>query len=157
MANISIRSIYQQSNILEDRLPLVPFMRDKERSLFVKEVQALIDAAKRTGEAVSSPRTKSRLQNLIETWEELLIDIASIPVQMPPLISEAAKTSPSLIKAGVKTSPSSEFTHSFSAPPFASEIMSSRKLAPNSYVTIPHDPEVRAFLDKLFGIVDAEG
>lgn len=155
MAKISIRSIYQQSNILEDRLPLVPFMRDKERALFVKKVQALIDTAKRAEEVTSSPRTKSRLQNLIETWEDLMIDIAYIPVNMPPLISEASKTSPSLVRAGVKTSPSSEITHILSLPPFVPEIMSPRKLAPNSSVTIPHDQEVRAFLDELFGIVDA--
>jgi hypothetical protein len=155
MAKISIRSIYQQSNILEDRLPLVPFMRDKERTLFLKEVQALIDASKRAEEDTSSPRTKSRLQNLIETWEELMIDIAYIPVNMPPLISEAPKTSQSLVRAGVKTSPSSEIPHSLSSSPFVSEIISPRKRAPNSSVTIPHDPEDRAFLDELFGIVDA--
>lgn len=151
MNKISIRGIYQQSNILEDRLALVPFMRGKERALFIKEIQALIDAAKRAEEATSSPRIKSRLQNLVETWEELMIDIASIPANMPPLISEAPKRSPSLVGAGVKAFQSSEIT------PFSSGIMSSRKLAPNSSVTIPHDPEVRAFLDELFGIVDAEG
>ena len=58
MAKTSTRNIYQQSNHLKDQIPLLPFMESKERTLFVKEVRALIDTAQQAEESATSQQTK---------------------------------------------------------------------------------------------------
>lgn len=154
MAKTSTRNIYQQSNHLKDQIPLLPFMESKERTLFVKEVRALIDAARQAEQSATSQQTKSRLQNIIETWEELLIDIKHIPVRKLPVISTVAKTSPALAEFQIE-----DALHSFSShrARLVSQVFSPGKVDPNSPVTIPLDPELRAIFDELSGIVDATG
>ena len=159
MANISTRSIYQQNNLLTEQLPLLPFMKKKERNLFVEEVQAFIDGARQAERSTKSPQTKSRLQNIIEAWEKFLIDIKHIPVRKLPVISKVDKTSQALIEVPVEESSTNEFIRSFSAhvARLVSQIMSPSKVDPNTPMTIPHDPELRAIYDELYGIVDTKG
>ncbi len=154
MAKTSTRKIYQQSNHLKDQIPLLPFMKSKDRSFFVREVRALIDTARQAEESTESQQTKSRLQNLIETWEELLMDIKHLPVRKLPVISTVAKTSPALTKFQME-----DALHRFPShrSRLASQVFSSGKVDPNSPVTIPLDPELRDIFDELSGIVDATG
>lgn len=153
MAKTSIQNIYQQSNYLKDQAPLVPFMKSKERTLFIKKLHALIDAVRQAEQTTTSQQTKSRLQKVIKIWEEVLMDINHLPTRQLPVISEVAKTSPAL------TEPKTEDADSFSLhrAHLASQIFSPGKVDPNSPVTIPLDPELRAIFDELSGIVDSTG
>src|SRR6266480_938843 len=98
MAKTSTRSIYRQSKYLKDQIPELPFMKSRERTLFVRDVRALIDAARQAEESTESLHIKSRLQTLIDTWEELLIEVKHLHVRKLPVISKVAKTSPAHIE-----------------------------------------------------------
>src|SRR5438876_3247643 len=154
MTKTSTRSIYQQSNHLKDQIQLLPFMKSKERTLFVRKIRALIDAARQAEQSTTSQQAKSRLQNIIETWEELLIEIKHILVRNLPVISKVAKTSPALTEFRME-----DAIHSFSShrTHLASQVFSPGKVDPNSPVTVPLDPELRAIFDELSGIVDSTG
>src|SRR5947208_4489837 len=142
MTKTSIRNIFQQSNLLEDQLPLIPFMKGRKRTIFVKEVQALLDAARQAEQRTKSQQTKSRLQDLIETWEELLIEITYIPAREPLLISQFAKTSPTPIESYAEDA--FVYSSSMDKANLTSQIFSPGKVDPNSPLPILFDPELRA-------------
>ncbi len=148
MPNTSIRSIYQQNHKLKDQLPRLPLMKRKERTIFLKKVQALIDAARQAEQSTKSQQTKSRLRKIIKTLEELLIDIKHMPTRNLPVISQVAKTSPALTEFSLEEQ-ITEVIRSF--PSYVPGILSSSKVDPNSPVTIPSDPELRAIYNELSG------
>ncbi len=149
MAKISTRSIYQQNDKLNEQVPLLPFMKREELAIFVYEAQALIGAARQAEQSTMSQETKIRLQNIIETWEELLIDIKRMPIRRPPVISQVPKTSPAPTEFSLEEQ-ITEIIRSF--PSYIPGILSSSKVDFNSPVTIPHDPELRAIYNELSGI-----
>ncbi len=150
MAKTSIRSIYQQSNYLKGKISLLPIMTGKELAIFVKEAQALVDAARQAEQSTSSQETKFRLQNTIETWEEFLIDVKHKPIRRLPVISQVAKTSPAPTEFPLEEQ-ITEIIRNF--PSYIPGILSSsNKVDFNSPVTIPHDPELRAIYYELSGI-----
>lgn len=145
-------SIYQQNDKLKNQIPLWPFIRDKKRrSIFVEEVQSQIDALREAEQRSKSQKTKSRLQNMIETWEEFLVDNKRIPVQTSLIISGVDKTSPALIKVEVGESSTNEFLRSYAShvARLTSQISSPSKVDPNLPLTIPHDPGLSAIYDEV--------
>src|SRR5713226_1774398 len=91
----SIYHIFQLNDKLSDQIPLLPLMKRKRGKLyfvkFVKDAQFIIDASREAEQRSKSQRTKSKLQNIIETWEELLVESKLVPVPMPLVISEVDK------------------------------------------------------------------
>ncbi len=149
-AEISHQSIYQERDRLEEQLPNVPFMTREERTIFMKEVQALIVDARQAEQDTKSKQTKSELQRLIKTFEGLLIDIKNMPTRELSIISQVAKTSPALTGFSLEES-FTELIRNF--PSYRPGILSSSKVAPNSPVTKPTKPELRAIYEEL----DAKG
>jgi hypothetical protein len=155
MAKISIRNIYQQSNLLEEQLPLIPFMKAKWRNIFVKEIQILLDAARQAEQNTTSHKTKSRLQDIVEAWEELIIKIKNIPTREPLLISQLAKTSHTSNE--IEEEDFFAYNSSKRKARFASQIFSPGKVDLNSPLPVLFDPKLRALHDELSGIIDVKG
>lgn len=149
MSDTSIRSIYQQNNKLKDQLPLLPLMKREERTIFVKEVQALLDAARQAEQHTKSQQTKYRLRKIIKTLEELLIDIKHMPTRELTVISQVTKTSPVQTEFSLEEQITEIIA---SLPSYIPGILSSSKVDPDSTVTIPTDPELRAIYNELAGI-----
>ncbi len=116
----------------------------------MKEVQALIVDARQAEQDTKSKQTKSELQRLIKTFEGLLIDIKNMPTRELSIISQVAKTSPALTGFSLEES-FTELIRNF--PSYRPGILSSSKVAPNSPVTKPTKPELRAIYEEL----DAKG
>src|SRR5258708_18023772 len=135
MAKISMKSIYQQNDKFKDQIPLVPFMKSEERTILVKEIQALIDTAREAEESTPFQDIKKQLENIIETWEKFLIDIKRMPIRKLSVISQVAKTSPTLTAEVPREEQITEYIRRF--PSYAGHILSSGKVNPNSPVTIP--------------------
>jgi len=156
MAKTPIRNIYQQSQKLADQISLLSLMGDKERTLFVKEVQTLIDAARQAEQSTKSKQTKSQLQTIIEIWEEFL----KYPlVRELPVVSKVVKTSQALIKVEVDEFSTSDFLHDFAlhVDRLVSQLWSYSKVDHNSPMPILYDPELRAISDKFYGGGGARG
>jgi len=161
VAKTSIKSsIYQQNDKLKNQIPLWPFIRDKKRrTIFVEEVHFHIDALRVAEQRSKSSQKKSELQNMIVTWEEFLVDNKRIPVHTSLVISGVDKTSPVLIKEEVKEPSTNEFLSSYASrvARLTSQISSPSKVDPNSPLTIPHHPRLRAINNEAYSIVDAKG
>jgi hypothetical protein len=153
MAKTSIRGIYRQSDLLKDQLPLLPLMRSKERTMFVKEVQALLDATRQAEQTATSLQTKSRLQNIIATWEELLVDIKHKIFRNLPVISKADNTSLAHADFHGKEASPNEFIRSISSQvaSLLSHMFSPDKVDLSVPVSAPDDPELRAIHDEVYG------
>lgn len=153
MAKITTKSIYKESSRLKNKILLAPFMRNEERTEFIKEMQTLIAAAQQAEQITNSQETQSRMQKIVEIWEDILIDTKHIFADNLPVISSGAKTSLVPVEFHLQSS------HSFSShrTRLASQILSPSKVDPHLPVTVPRDPELRALFDELYGIVDAGG
>ncbi len=153
MAKTSIRGIYRQSDLLKDQLPLIPLMRSKERTMFVKEVQALLDATRQAEQTATSLQTKSRLQNIIATWEELLVNINHKIFRNLPVISKADNTSLALADFHGREASPNAFIRSISSQvaSLLSHMFSPDKVDLSVPVSAPDDPKLRAIHDEVYG------
>jgi len=150
----SAKSVYQQSDKLEERLLLLPFMESKERNIFVEELRSLIAAARQSKLNTKSDSTKNRLQIIIEAWEELLGNISSTSTSKLTILSQSDKTSQSPTKIRAEESSIKEFGRAMQSH-LPSQILSPSKVDANSRSSIPHDPVLRAIFDELYGIIDS--
>ncbi len=156
MARTSITSIYQQNNQLEDQLQFLQLMQRKERNRFLKEVKALVDAARHAVERTKSQQTKIRLLTIIETWENFLRNPKKITSRNLHVISGVEKTSLALSDFQVNENAAGKFIRNFSErlTHLVFNILSPGKIDVDSPVSEPRDPELRAIYDELFGTIE---
>lgn len=153
-------SIYQQNDKLKSQIPLWPLLQKnkKRRTIFVEEVQTLIGAAREAEQRSKSQQIKSRLQNIIETWEEFLVDVNRLPVQTPRIIFGVDRISPTPIKVEAKEPPTHEYLSNYASHinRLTSQIFSPSKVDPDISLTIPRNPGLRAIYEEAYSIIDAK-
>src|SRR5713101_2485778 len=136
-AKARIAQMREAAKILTHELGLPP--EEMGNVLFMMYSDMLLpEALDQAEQSIQSQQTKSQLQDIIETWEEFLIDINHIPVRLLPVISQVAKTSPAPTQFSLEEQ-ITEFIRSY--PSYVPGILSSSKVEPNSPVTITDDPE----------------
>lgn len=156
MAKTSIRRIFQQNKALKEQMPLVSFIKGKERTLFYEEIEILIDAAQQAIHTTKSQETKTRLQNIVEMWEAFLEHPETNNL---PVISKTPKTSRALIGVEVEDSSGSDFLHDFIShvTRLISHLWSPNKIDPDAPVPFLYNPELRAISDEFYGVTGAKG
>jgi hypothetical protein len=159
MPEISMRKIYRQNEKLEEQVPLWAQMNSKKQTTFLKEVQALIVAARQTASNAQTEEVKNRLISIIETWEKILSIIDNIYNEDYDIISRFDKASATSTRNRAKEDSIINFVRNI--PSYTSQLisqsMSNNKFGSNSPVSIPHNPELRAIYDELYGTIDSTG
>lgn len=159
MNKTSAKSIYQKNVKLEEQLSLWPFMKKKERNVFLQEIHAFVIVARETEQSSKTKKTKAQLLDIIEMWEEFLNDNQFTSAHAPAIISKFNKTSSAPSESTATESSLSDFVRSIwsSVGRLISQPLSPTKIDPSSPASIPRNPELRTIYEDFYGIVDAKG
>lgn len=159
MAEISTKKIYRLNEQLEEQLPLWTFMSIKKQAIFVKDIRALIVVARQCEINTKTERVKNRLRNIIENWEDFLDLIENESNEDFAMISRFDKTSATPSKNRAEEHSIISFVRSIplNISKLISQSMSDNKFDLTSPVSIPHNPELRAIYDELYGAIDSRG